>query len=129
MYRPVRVPSMDRIPVDESPSPEAVEDDTPQAYRVPDPSPPPWQPARVEEKSVALAIILAVLVPGLGHMYLRRFAQGLAILIVVAVLLLLFFLIVTVVAAVAIWIWQIYDAYRTARDYNRSVRESGARPW
>lgn len=128
MYRPMRVPSMDRTPIDE-PSSDAVEDDTPQAYRVPDPSPPPWQPTRVEEKSVPLAIILAVLVPGLGHAYLRLFAQGAAIFIVVAVLLLLFFLLFTVVVAAVIWIWQVYDAYRTVREYNRSVRESGARPW
>jgi len=100
-----------------------------QAYSVPDPSPPPWQPARVEEKSVLLAVLLAAVVPGLGHMYLRRFAQGLAILIVVAALLLLYFLIITLVAAVFIWLWQVYDAYRTAQEFNRRVRETGARPW
>lgn len=120
---------MDRTRIDEGPPPDTGEDDGPQAYRVPDRSPPPWQPTHVEEKSVALAIILAALVPGLGHVYLRRFAQGVAIFIVVVVLLLLFFLLFTAVAAAAIWIWQIYDAYRTVREYNRSVRESGARPW
>lgn len=113
-------------PFDEGPA----DDDVPtQAYSAPDPSPPPWQPARAEEKSVLLAVLLAAVVPGLGHMYLRRFAQGLAILIIVVVLLFLFFLIITVAAAVLIWLWQVYDAYRTAREFNRRVRESGARPW
>lgn len=113
----------------EPPSAAAGSEDAPLSYQVPDPSPPPWQPARVEEKSVPLAIILAVLVPGLGHVYLRRFAQGAAIFIVVVALLLLFFLVFTVIAAVAIWAWQIYDAYRTVNEYNRVVSETGARPW
>ncbi len=113
-------------PPDASSGPE---DDAPRSYSVPDPSPPPWQPARVEQKSVPLAIILAVLVPGLGHVYLRRFAQGAAIFVVVVALLLLYFLVITVILGVAIWAWQVYDTYRTANEFNRVVRESGARPW
>jgi len=114
---------------EEPSTPISDEVDAPRAYSIPDPSPPPWQLAQVEEKSVPLAIVLAVLVPGLGHVYLRRFAQGAAIFIVVAALLLLFFLIVTVAVAAAIWAWQVYDAYRMVKEYNRAVRESGARPW
>jgi len=100
-----------------------------ESYARPDATPQPWQPARVGEKSVVLSIVLAVLVPGLGHIYLRRFAQGVAILVIVVVLLFLFFLIITLVAAAIIWIWQIYDAYRTANEFNRTVRATGARPW
>jgi TM2 domain-containing membrane protein YozV len=100
-----------------------------EAYKTPDPAPPPWQPPRVEPKSVPLAVILALLVPGLGHMYGRKFAQGLAILIIVISLLMLYVLIFTVVAAVLIWGWQVYDAYRITRRYNEQVAKTGARPW
>jgi len=98
-----------------------------ESYRTPDPAPPPWQPPRVEYKSVPLAVVLALIVPGLGHVYGRRYAQGAAIFVVVVALLFLF--IITVVAAVFIWGWQVYDAYRLVRDYNRRVAETGARPW
>jgi TM2 domain-containing membrane protein YozV len=100
-----------------------------EAYSTPDPAPPPWQPEKVEPKSVPLAIILALIVPGLGHMYCRKFAQGLAILIVTISLLFLYILVITLVAAVLIWGWQVYDAYRLARKYNDRVAETGARPW
>ncbi len=106
-----------------------VDEEPAEAYRIPDPAPPPWQPPRVEPKSVPLAVILALLVPGLGHIYGRKFAQGLAILIITISLLMLYILIITLVAAVLIWGWQVYDAYRIARRYNDRVAETGARPW
>jgi TM2 domain-containing membrane protein YozV len=100
-----------------------------EAYQTPDPAPPPWQPPKVEPKSVSLAVVLALLVPGLGHIYGRKFTQGLAIFIVTVALLALYVLIFTLVAAVLIWGWQIYDAYRIAQRYNDKVAETGARPW
>lgn len=99
------------------------------AYSTPDPAPPPWQPPKVEMKSVPLAMILAALVPGLGHMYVRRFAQGLAIFIIVVSMIALYFLIFTIIGAGLVWAWQFYDAYRNAKEFNRRVAETGARPW
>ena len=105
------------------------DEETPESYQAPDPAPPPWQPRHTEEKSVTLAMVLAAVVPGLGHVYARRFAQGLAIFIIVAALLFLYVLIFTAVAAVLIWIWQVFDARRNVRRYNQRLAETGARPW
>jgi TM2 domain-containing membrane protein YozV len=106
-----------------------VDEEPAESYNTPDPAPPPWQPSKVELKSVPLAVILALVVPGLGHIYGRKFAQGLAILIITISLLMLYILIITLVAAVIIWGWQVYDAYRIALRYNDKVAETGARPW
>jgi TM2 domain-containing membrane protein YozV len=106
-----------------------LDDEPAEAYKVPDPAPPPWQPPRVEPKSVPLAIVLAMAVPGLGHAYLRRFAQGAAIFVITISLLFLYAFIFTLLAAAAIWVWQVYDAYRVANKYNDAVMETGARPW
>jgi TM2 domain-containing membrane protein YozV len=105
------------------------DEEPPESYKTPDPAPPPWQPPRVTEKSVPLTIFLALVVPGLGHIYGRRYAQGIAILFIIIVLLLLYIFIFTIVAAVLIWGWQVYDAYRNIRRYNQLVFETGARPW
>lgn len=106
-----------------------LDDEPAEAYKVPDPAPPPWQPPKVEPKSVPLAIVLALAVPGLGHIYMRKWAQGAAIFFITLSLVFLYFFIVTLVAAALIWGWQVYDAYRIAKDYNEKVAETGARPW
>lgn len=105
------------------------DEEPPESFSTPDPAPPPWQPRRVEPKSTMVAALLALVVPGLGHVYGRKFAQGLAIFIIVVSLLFLYILIFTLVAAILIWGWQIYDAVRNVQRYNRAVAETGARPW
>jgi len=106
------------------------DEEVPRSYQAPDPSPPPWRPSRRPwVKSTPLAVILAILVPGLGHVYLRRFVQGAAIFLIVAVLLFFFWLIVPAVIAAFVWAWQVYDAWRTSKEYNRRVVDTGGRPW
>ncbi len=96
---------------------------------VPAPTPPPPPPdERAQPKSVSLATALAV-VPGLGHIYLRQFVQGVAILGIVVAMLVLYFLIVPLFVGIFVWGWQIYNANRTAKTYNRIVADTGRRPW
>ena len=48
----------------------------------PDPSPPPdrpdrTQPPRPRGRSVAIAVILSLVIPGLGHVYIGRYGRAL----------------------------------------------------
>lgn len=99
------------------------------AYTVPDdrPIPPPEQ--REGPRSIAIAVILSIIVPGSGYMYLKRVTQGAAILIVIVALLFLYFFVVPLIVAVLIWLWQIRGTYLLAKEYNRIVAATGRSPW
>jgi len=90
------------------------------------PLPPPEE--RDEPKNIALAIILAI-IPGLGLVYLRQFVRGIAVAFIVMTMFLLYPLVVTAVVGVFVYAWQFYSTYRTGQDYNRSIMETGRRPW
>jgi len=66
-----------------------------------------------EEKSEVLAIVLSLIIPGAGQMYCGKIGRGVGILIVTIVLLIVF-------VGVIVYIWQIYDAYKCAKEYNRT---------
>lgn len=69
-------------------------------------------------KSVALAVVLSIMLSGVGQIYLDRVGRGVAILIAglaLSIGLTWFIGIWGVIPAVAFWIWQIYDAYKIAR--------------
>ena len=65
-----------------------------------------------DEKSEAKAIIFSI-IPGAGQMYCGRIGRGLAILLITTITLLIY------VGAI-IYIWQFYDAYKCAREYNQT---------
>jgi TM2 domain-containing membrane protein YozV len=91
-----------------------------------------------DEKEPILAIILSVLIPGVGQMYCGKVGRGIAILLVLGLLSVvsfvpLFFItdpedfdfsgfvalnILISVVLLIIYIWQIWDAYRCAESYN-----------
>lgn len=72
------------------------------------------EPVR-KDVSVALAVILSIIIPGIGHMYLGKIEKGLAILIASAVFLYLFALV-----SIIIWLYGIIDAYGIAKSMERS---------
>ncbi len=94
-------------------------------------APPYGQPmyAPMPLKNAGLAAILALIIPGAGHIYLGRIGEGLMYLIVCIVLGVLFFLLVTIVVLLILWVWQIYDAYNKANQYNAAVQQTGRAPW
>jgi len=81
-------------------------------------------------KSTGIAAVLAVLVPGLGHIYLGKITEGIVFLVLGVILgvigLLTLFLIFL---PIVFWIWQIYDAYNKSNQYNASIQQTGRAPW
>ncbi|MBI2891035.1 MAG: type II secretion system protein GspG [Nitrospirae bacterium] len=65
-------------------------------------------------KDPFLAVLLALLLPGLGHLYLGAWGRGFAFLLG-SVLPGLLLRPVGLVGSVAVWIWSVVDAYRLAR--------------
>ena len=83
------------------------------------------------KKSEGLALILSLLIPGLGHMYAGKVTKGLWILIGAIVCAVLFpYVIFTAIGVLALWVYGMYDAYITTKEYNEYlISHSGQRPW
>ena len=108
-------------------------------------------------KSEVLSIILAILIPGAGHLYVGRLTRGLVILVayfgISAISMMVLFsaipgfltgdmmmdgslgfdvfivLILLSIVSLVIWIIQLIDAYNLTRQYNETVRRTGQPPW
>lgn len=99
-------------------------------------------------KDTALALILSLIIPGIGQVYCGKVARGIAILIVSILLVpilylgyailfvetesdtaLLIGLLIAGIASFAFWIWNIVDAYNTAKEYNTYTTNNGNPPW
>jgi TM2 domain-containing membrane protein YozV len=65
------------------------------------------------------------LIPGLGQIYNGQILKGILMLIAYVVMWLLFFLVVPLVIALIIWIYGIYDAYKTAQKINAEGSRMG----
>lgn len=116
----------------------------------------PATPARpmpsvpLEQKSTGVAAVLALVLDifglmGIGHIYVGKIGKGIGLLIAGIVLAILAwgsFIIGFVtfgfgfigalffsVILFALWIWQTYDAYTLAKQFNRAVQETGRAPW
>lgn len=94
---------------------------------------------RKDEKEPILAVILSVIIPGVGQIYCGNLGRGIGILVLLSLLSVvsfvpLFFImdpmdfnfagfmalnVIVSILALIIYIWQIYDAYRCAEKYNR----------
>lgn len=90
-------------------------------------------------------IILAFLIPGVGHLYAGKIARGIIILAILMVLDIVLsislytlimayytstgpfsdssqpLIIVGFVAYFIAWVWQMYDAYKAVEEYNRNL--------
>jgi len=90
-----------------------------------------------------LAAIIGLVLLGIGHIYVGKITRGLVLLFTGLVLdgLLIaslffswlifpiFFTIILGIAALALWVWSIYDAYKLAKQYNDYLRTYGKPPW
>jgi TM2 domain-containing membrane protein YozV len=75
---------------------------------------------------------LSFLLLGLGQIYVGKILRGLGIMVlgfVLAMVFILFFGLFGFVLYFVYWIWNIFDAYKLAQQYNGTVRSSGNRPW
>ena len=70
-------------------------------------------------KSPFLALILSLLLPGLGQIYNGQVMKGIAFLLALAVSAVLKFLLIGFVLVPIVWIWAMVDAYQTADKINR----------
>jgi len=112
--------------------------------------PPPHVAAPVgsvitETKNPGIAALLALVLAGIGHIYVGKIGKGLVILVVYYFLALLaglafmlgfltlglgfIFAIPLGLGMLVIWAWQIYDAYKLAKQFNAHVEQYGKTPW
>lgn len=85
----------------------------------------------VNKKSEALALILSLLIPGLGQIYNGQVSKGAMMIvaaIVCAVLIFVFFPIG--ILYIVLWIYAMYDAFKDAKEYNQYLlSHNGNSPW
>ncbi len=85
----------------------------------------------VNKKSEALALILSLLIPGLGQIYNGQVSKGAMMIvaaIVCAVLIFVFFPIG--ILYIVLWIYAMYDAFKDAKEYNQYLlSHNGNPPW
>ena len=80
-------------------------------------------------KSSGIAAVLALIIPGLGHIYAGNIGKGLLLLILEIILMCFYGLLFPLLIAIIIWVWQIYDAYKTTEEYNDALKSTGQKPW
>ena len=108
-------------------------------------------PVYASEKSTGIALILGLIVGfiglwGIGQIYVGKIARGIIFLILGLILMPILFVIAFFsVAAIfdlavglffiipiiyfILWIYQAYDAYKLAQEYNMNIRRTGTPPW
>lgn len=105
-------------------------------------------------KSAGIAAVLSFIFTGLGQIYLGKIGRGLLLIcggIVIATCSMVavfsgfvidgageiidyqgmsaaWILIISIIA-IAYWVWQIYDAYKLANEYNEYLKQNGREPW
>ena len=108
-------------------SSQAPQSNGPQPYQQPYGQP---MYAPLPLKNSGIAAVLAFLWAGLGHVYLGQIGTGILYMIVYIVLwfigVMTFFGLILVLI---FWIWQLYDAYKKANEYNAVVQQTGRAPW
>ncbi len=100
-------------------------------------------------KSAGVAAVLALILGifglmGIGHLYVGKLTRGFIILaaglVLAAIISITVFLgfanpaiwaisLIAGIALLLLWIWQTYDAYRLANEYNFAVQQSGRPAW
>lgn len=104
----------------------------------------------IPEKETFLAIILSVIVAGLGQIYCGRLVRGIAIMAISYIPGIIVFamlwssgetmsydefsgmmgaVILVSIFDFAVWVWQIYDAYKLSEKWNNEALRTHTRPW
>jgi len=119
-------PSVGPAPPTPAPAPSYPPTPPPTYPAAPPPPSPPY--AVYKPKSVGIAVLLSVLLSGLGQIYLGQVKRGAAIL-VIGIVVAYVSLFVFGLIAFAYWVWNVYDAYKLARRYNEELARTGRPPW
>ncbi len=106
----------------------------PQPYGQPQYGPQPYgQPMypMAQMKNAGIAAVLAFLIAGLGHIYLGLITKGIMYIILMVVLWIvgIFTFGIGFIIYIVFWLWQIYDAYNKANEYNAALQQTGRAPW
>lgn len=67
-----------------------------------------------ERKSSGIAVVLSFFIPGLGQIYNGQIGKGILFIILSGILVLLMFVIIGIPLYLIFWVYNLYDAYRTA---------------
>jgi TM2 domain-containing membrane protein YozV len=95
---------------------------------------------QVRDKSAGVAAVLSALWAGLGQLYVGRIGRGLCLVFLYPVLLLMALVVLIIalgligllpvaILSITFWVWNIYDAYGLANQYNDALMSTGKRPW
>ena len=71
-------------------------------------------------KNPGIAAVLSFFVTGLGQIYNGQIAKGIILIIVYGISWCLMLVLIGFITTPVLWIWGIYDAYRTAERMNGS---------
>ena len=84
----------------------------------------------VEWKSEAITLVLSILLPGTGHIYIGQLVKGIAILSVNIVITVLFWVVDPLIgiAYFPLTIWACYDSYKLCKTYNNHIQQFGRPP-
>jgi len=74
---------------------------------------------RVERKSEGLAAVLSFFIPGLGQVYNGQIGKGIIVLILFGLCTASIIILIGFILAPVFWVWNIYDAYNTAKVINQ----------
>lgn len=75
-------------------------------------------PISTEKKSSGIAAIASFLIPGLGQIYNGEIGKGIMFIIIAVVFALLMLVVIGFILYPLFWVYNIYDAYKTAERIN-----------
>ncbi|WP_400208947.1 zinc ribbon domain-containing protein [Candidatus Methanomassiliicoccus intestinalis] len=105
-----------------------------------------YAPYATPLKSAGLAAILSFLFTGLGQVYLGKITRGICFIIIgIAISSVMFAImlplamagsggafipmVVAAIVSAVVWIYNVFDAYTLAEEYNNTLRRTGNPPW
>jgi TM2 domain-containing membrane protein YozV len=94
----------------------------------PVPSPSPMPVRAVGTKNVGVATILSLVFPGLGQLYVGEKRKGIALVLLTIILGFIAASLDLGFTMIIYWVYNIVDAYQTAKQYNAYVLQTGRSP-
>jgi len=82
------------------------------------------------EKSENVAAVLSLFLLGVGNMYVGKVGRGVGILVLgIVISMVAWFFLIGEIVIIIYWIWNVYDAHKSAQEYNTYLRATGNPPW
>ena len=74
-----------------------------------------------KKKSVGIAVLLSLVIPGAGQIYLGKVKRGIILFILAFISAILCGILIGFLLLPIVYIYSIYDAYKSAKDYNAKL--------